>query len=508
MDSKTKKSSKNIITGFLNQIVTIAFGILIPRLVLVNLGSESNGLLNSINQLLVYVALLEAGIGGASLQALYGPCARHDQSSINAILAATKRYYKRTGTVYFCIIIVLTLLFPYTIQSEIPRSTIMAVMFLSGMPGAINYYFQGKLKILLQADGRTYVTTNLATIVFVLTSISKVILLIKGYGIVALQFMYLFFNICQMLVIVLYIKKHYPWLDLNVRPDFLAISKSKNVLIHQISSLVFNHTDIIVLTYFCGLKTVSVYSMYAIRLGMITTAISNFGGIGFVLGQSFNTDRERYLEYHDCYEVFNMTLTFSLFSVASIFILPFLKLYTANVTDITYIDPYLSYLFIAVQLISNCRASSTLVINYAQKYKETQLRAIFEALINIIVSLLAVRKFGIYGVLIGTIVSLLYRSNDMIIYANKNILLRSPRKTYIRIAINLVAFVMIQLLSRLLQPLIKLQTYPQIIIWAMITTIVVIPFFFLLAFISNRSQFIFMKNMFKTHFCKQKSSIL
>ena len=37
---------------------------------------------------------------------------------------------------------------------------------------------------------------------------------------------------------------------------------------------------------------------------------------------------------------------------------------------------------------------------------------------------------GIYGVLLGTIIALLYRMNDIIIYANKKILNRSPWKTY------------------------------------------------------------------------------
>ena len=46
---KAKRSAYNIIFGILNQAVMIAAGILLPRLVLVNLGSESNGLLNSVN---------------------------------------------------------------------------------------------------------------------------------------------------------------------------------------------------------------------------------------------------------------------------------------------------------------------------------------------------------------------------------------------------------------------------------------------------------------------------
>lgn len=63
----SKKSLTNILSNILRQVLTLGLGIFIPRLVLVNLGSESSGLLNSINQILAYITLLEAGVGTASL---------------------------------------------------------------------------------------------------------------------------------------------------------------------------------------------------------------------------------------------------------------------------------------------------------------------------------------------------------------------------------------------------------------------------------------------------------
>ena len=58
--------------------------------------------------------------------------------------------------------------------------------------------------------------------------------------------------------------------------------------------------------------------------------------------------------------------------------------------------------------------------------------------INLTVSLVMVQYLGVYGVLIGTIFALFYRTNDVIIYANWNILGRKPWKTYRRWATNLV----------------------------------------------------------------------
>lgn len=486
-----KKGINNIISNILSHLVTLSLGIIIPRLVLVNLGSEANGLLNTINNVLVYVALLEAGVGEASRQALYGPMGKQSHNDINAILAATDRFYKRTGRWYFAVILILTFVFPLTLDSEIPHWQIMAVMFLSGMPGVIKYYYQGKFNILLRTEGKGYILTNISTAIHVATSLSKIILLLNGADIVRLQLMYLCFNLIQVAALAWYIHRHYPWIDLKVTPNYKAISQSKNVLIHQVSSLIFYNTDTLLLTYFCGLKAVSVYSMYTMLFGIIITAIGYFGGFEFLFGQTFHTDRARYVKLVDTNECFNMTLTFCLFCVANLFVNPFLKLYTLGVNDINYVDQYLPYLLIATYLMSNGRGSSSLTISVAGHFKQTQYHSVIEALINIVVSLVGVWKVGIYGVLLGTIAALFYRTNVMILYANWKILGRNPWITYRRWLLNLALFIVITVVGKWFFSFVALDSYFHIIVWAVVACIVAIPFFFGVVFLCEREVFRF-----------------
>ncbi len=97
-----KKTVYNITIGIGSQILSIALGIIIPRLFLTSFGSEMNGFLNSISQIFSYFALLESGVGVASLQALYGPVGRDDKKQVSEILAATSKYYDKTGIFYIC----------------------------------------------------------------------------------------------------------------------------------------------------------------------------------------------------------------------------------------------------------------------------------------------------------------------------------------------------------------------------------------------------------------------
>lgn len=140
-----------------------------------------------------------------------------------------------------------------------------------------------------------------------------------------------------------------------------------------------------------------------------------------------------------------------------------------------------------------------MVIKFAGHFKQTQWRSVLEAIINITVSLIGVHFCGIYGVLIGTITALLYRTNDMIIYANKKILHRSPWKTYRRWLVNLALFIAVTVLSKPLFARIALDTYPRIILWAALTCIVVIPLFFTVASIFDREAYRYVKELVTPH---------
>lgn len=68
---KRKKIKYNLFWGIASELLTIVLGIIVPRLILTSYGSEVNGLLGSVTQIYSYIALLEAGIGTATVQALY-----------------------------------------------------------------------------------------------------------------------------------------------------------------------------------------------------------------------------------------------------------------------------------------------------------------------------------------------------------------------------------------------------------------------------------------------------
>ena len=419
--------------GILSQVVTLVLGVLIPKLMIVSYGSEVNGLLSSVRQVFVYVALLEAGIGTAALQAMYAPAAKCDWDEASAIMAATDRYYKKTGTLYAICVILLSFLYPLIVKTEISTLVVVAVILLQGASGVINYFVQGKFVILLRVDGKSYITTNATTIVTVASKVVQIALMVAGLNIIAVQLASFLINVFQSIYIAWYTKRHYRWLDLKTKPNYEALSQSKNVIVHQVSGLIFNNTDIVILTLFCGLKTVSVYALYSLIVSSVSNVIDTIcSSVEFVLGQAFNSDRKRFLKLQEAYETYYLGISFAFFTVTLILLPSFMKIYAGEITDTNYIDPYLPYLFVGLNTLMYARRTSSQIINFAGHFKQTQWRSVLESVINLTVSLVLVQIIGIYGVLIGTIAALLYRTNDIIIYANIKILGRKPWKTYRR----------------------------------------------------------------------------
>lgn len=416
-----------MVFGVGNQIITLIIGLIIPRMFILNYGSEVNGLQSSIAYIYTYIALLESGIGTATIQALFGALGRANKCEINAILSATNLQYKKIAKVYFLCMLVFAVTYPLTISTTIDSLTISCVIILSGVSSLISFWTYGKFVLLLQADGCSYVVSFVGLLHYILKNVIKIVLIMLE---VSFVYVYVGSAVVSLGVFVIYRvyqRKRYSWVDYSVKPNMEAISQSKNVMIHQITNILCNSTDVLILTYFVrNLKLVSIYNVYIMIFDAVKSLIMNvFSSVNFIMGQTYNKDIDLYRKYHHIYEVLNILVSFALYSVAYVMITPFLEVYTKGITDISYIDKYLPLLFVTTKLLVSAREPAAQLINYAGHFKRTQNRAIIEAVINVIVSIAASCFWGIYGVLLGTVIALGYRTIDMYLYTSHRFLDRS-----------------------------------------------------------------------------------
>lgn len=484
---------KNMTLSVIARVVTLITGLIVQREILLAYGSSFNGLTSSITQVMSYLVLLEAGLGTASIQALYSPLANDDWGKISGIVSATDKEYKKISAVFTTSLLFISLVLPFVVADEVPFKIASLLTFITGGSYVLSYIVGGKYKAVLNADRKIYILYLLDIITISLSCVGRIIALRAGFSIVVVQAINLATVGIKNIGYVLYVRKKYNLINYKSKPDMLAIGKRWSVLIHNIAGIVVNHTDVLILTLFANLKLVSIYSVYNMVFGQLSTAIqatfmqapqANFGRL-------YNEKEEdRFFLFYRNYEYGFSLLLFFLTTVSLIMILPFVRVYTAGVTDINYIDLMLPILFALILLMNQIRSPAIILINIAGTFKETQRGAIIEAVINLSVSLVLFffTNLGVRGLLIGTVCSYAYRTVDVIVFSYTNILKKSIVDFTKVVLVNFTTMSILFVLFYICFP-IRVENFIQWIVWAIIMSIITLLAFMISNMFLCRNEF-------------------
>ncbi len=431
MGQADKKVRKNLVTGIASQVIIIVLGFLLPRLYIDNFGSAVNGVLSTIKQIFTYMTLLEAGIGLAATNALYTPFKTQNHAVASGVLAAAHKRYRQTGFAYAVVVLLIAVVYAYAVPTSIHPTVLFFLIILNALPSLFAFFVQAKYRLLLEADGRMYVISTSETILQVASSVGKVLVLLLTDSLILIQLVYCVLSLLQLAYLYVYAKRLYSWVDLKAQPDEKVLSQGKGVLIHKISGMVFNNTDVLLLSFLCDFTVVSIYTIYNIFFSQVQTFITSVtSSFRHELGQMIDTDHEKFLKVYNVYETFYIMGTFIVYTLMAVFLLPLIQIYTKGVNDANYTNALLVLLFVLMNLLANGKLPSNHVLEFKGKFNETTSHALWEMVINIAVSVFAILKWGICGAIIGTIAALLYRGTVMICYANKQVLHRSAFHTY------------------------------------------------------------------------------
>ena len=117
-DTRITRLGKNTISPLGFRVLSIIFGLILPRLYLQYYGSSTNGLINSISQFLNVISLLELGVGTVVESALYKPLAEKNDVEISAIIVSAKKFYKFLANILLVYVVVLIFVFPAVVQEK------------------------------------------------------------------------------------------------------------------------------------------------------------------------------------------------------------------------------------------------------------------------------------------------------------------------------------------------------------------------------------------------------
>lgn len=444
---KTNRVSKNVITNAIVQVICAVSGLILPKVIIAEYGSTLNGMIGSISQFLIYAGLVEAGVGNAAMVALYAPLSKGNIEEISDVLSSAARKYKKTGLIYTALSCILAFLYPFTVSNQVDYEFAFFMTIILAMSGMIDYFLIGKYKVLLMADQRVYIVNIAKAVATCVLTIGSIYLLEMGVSLLIIKALAVVTHLGEAVFIRMYALRRYGDVSFSTKND-VHFSQQKSSLVHQICMVITYNTDLIVLTLMLqgdSLLEISVYSVYTMVLSFVKNSMTIlYSGINATFGNIYalgdkNVLTTKFKQYESIY----IPVLFVVYSCCMSLLLPFVACYTRDVTDVNYIRMDVAVLSCLLGLVSQIKEAHGTLVSGCGMYDETRKYAIWEAGVNIVVSLLLVRKMGIIGVLIGTLVSHVIMSVGVIWLTSIKVLPGALKDTVGRIIRNIIIFVLV-----------------------------------------------------------------
>lgn len=447
--SRTEQFVKNTLATGLLQIITMISGFIIPKIMLVYFGSEVNGIVTSITQFIAYLTLLEAGLSGATVFSLYKPIAAGDTDAVNRILVAAKNLYYKTGHLFSCMVILCAAAYPFFIHTgKLDYGELFCLFCILGVNGVLEFYTLAKYRALLTADQKTYVI-SLASIAQVVLNVAIVAgLSLEGCSIVIVRGAAVLAIFARTYILWRYCRRRYRFLDFSVSPNNEAMKQRWDALYLQILGAIHQGAPILIATFCLSLLDVSVYAIY----NLVILGLNSLLGIfmtGLTAGFGDLIAREEKAAFHKVFREFeflyNITITI-IYSTMLFVYLPFIGLYTKG-SDISYLYPIFAFLMTVNGYAYNIKNPFGMLVISAGKYKETRVPTSIQGAIELVGGIVLSLLWGLNGLVIGSILSNLYRDIEFLFFSPKHLTCEPALHTVKLWCVNIAIFCVAAIIS-------------------------------------------------------------
>lgn len=389
----------------LNLLVTLVTGVLnfiLNKYFAKYMGTNMLGLMKLFTQMIAYLSLVDLGIGSASAYALYKPLAEKDINKISLVVSTIDSFYKKIAFYILILGSALSFVVPYFIKLELYDKKIYIYWILYVINTSIGYLF-AKYSILFIANQEYGFVRKVQGIGKIIFQIIQIISLVKMQSFVLFIIIMILENSYNYILFYKHYRKSYIYIKKVKEKDHRIIKDMKSLFWHKIGTLVVFNTDYIVLSKFISLSVVGIYSSYIIVYQMIMTLINILTpvlipNIGSFVSQ--NNKEKIYIYWRELYSVYIFLGT--IFVICTYFlIVPFVNLWLGK----EFILSNLTITLILINLFIDLIRGVTDIFKTSCGFFDDIYTPVLESVINLLFSIILVKKMGLNGVILGTLIS-------------------------------------------------------------------------------------------------------
>lgn len=412
MKSERKKSSfKNMITAVSSNVLTIIVGLVAQAVFIKILGSEYLGLNGLFSNVISMLGIVELGMGSAIIYNMYKPIADEDHEKIKSLMQFYKKSYRIITLIISIIGIMIIPFIKYIVDIESVTVDInVYLVYILFLLETICSYILSYKRSMLYADQKEYITNIIHMGYTILVNTMQLTFLYFTHDYYLYLIIKVMMRLVENIVISSYVNRRYSYLlDNNVtkldsKTEKDIFQKIKALFFHKIGTFIVSGTDNIIISKYLGLVTVGLYSNYYMIINAVQTVINHIiqatrASVGNLLVTESKTKQ---------FDIFNkirfVNFWISCFSSICIFVI---------------MDSFIT-IWIGYKFVLPTKVLLVLVINFfivssrstygafkeaAGIFYEDRFVPIIESILNIVLSIIFVKKFGLMGVFMGTIAS-------------------------------------------------------------------------------------------------------
>lgn len=453
---RVKNASRNMFFGIIQKTYQIIIPFVMRTAMIYFMGVQYLGLNGLCTSILQVLNLAELGVGSAMIYSMYKPIAEDNTKRICALLKLYKTYYTVIGAVIAVFGIILTPFIPNLISGDIPSGMNIYILYLLNLAATVlSYWMLAYKNSILQAHQRvdviSKVTMTTSTVQYVLQFL--VLWLFKNYYLYVLVM--LVTQVLTNIATAIVASKMYPDYKAEGKLNKAEVkeinARIRDLFTSKIGAVIVNSADTIVISAFLGLTMLAIYQNYY----FILTAIIGFITIIFNsctagIGNSLIVETKE-KNFNDLKKFTFLIAWISGFCSSCFLCLyqPFMKIWVGEELQLPFnvvICLVIYYFIYEINQLLNMYKDAGGI------WHEDRFRPLVTAIANLGMNLIMVQFWGIYGIILSTVLSTLLVGMPWLFHNLFTTLFeKSQLSQYIK---NLMFYVIISLITCILTYLI------------------------------------------------------
>ena len=355
------------------------------------------------------LSLSELGVGTSITYALYGPIARNDIKKQQILMRMFRIFYRITAGV---VLIAGLCLIPFLdiLMKDRPDVDHLIIIYLLYLLNSFVSYLLIYKKILVDAHQMNYITVMYHNGFLVLQDICQIIVLLLTRNFILFLIVAVVCTMSGNICMSRKADRLFPYLKEPCKEQLPQEERRdifKNVkamLMHKIGNVVVNNTDNLLISSFVGVVTAGIYSNYYLIIGSVRQVLDQaMLGVAASVGNLGVTEEKEKVG-----QIFDRLffVGYWLFGFAGVCLLELLNPFVELAFGERYLFRKEIVLILCINFCINGMRRAVLIFKESMGlFWYDRYKAVAEAVLNLVISVLLVTKFGVAGVFAGTFCS-------------------------------------------------------------------------------------------------------